>query len=237
MRKIAQMICSFMLIAVTAQHTEFNYMLVSEYILVQTNGKEKPKVNSMVYYAVNTANHNYFMEIGQNKSDRTYYGILQDYRDQQNRYFKVNYRKNKKVLTIIPDGHRPMQNRKHIDYTALNIKKTGDYRYRITAETDRNQKESQLEIDIQLKPHEEDLLMITFESLTGMQRAEIVELIRKKLDADGHTSNFFVEEITFHYSRNSKLAKKFKPVEITPAFLLNFENMSRLSTAGFLDHE
>ena len=77
----------------SAQQYKFDYMLKSE------NIREDSKYNSTSFDMINSKDHTYYMEVGQNSITGKYYSILFDYDKKEFYRFDIN---NRKIISPSP---------------------------------------------------------------------------------------------------------------------------------------
>ncbi len=195
----------------SAQQYKFDYMLKSE------NIREDSKYNSTSFDMINSKDHNYYMEVGQNSITGKYYSILFDYDKKEFYRFDIN---NRKIISPSPLLFAFKSITSPIDvqfiyYNDLQIEKIGKYRYKIIGnKSTKRKKKNKLEITLELEPHTHDLLIFDFEPLTTKQQQEILVLLKNTLKSENGPGHFFIKEITFHYFKDSLFKKKITPVKI-----------------------
>ncbi len=196
--------------AASAQLYKFDYMLKSE------NIREDSKYNSTSFDMINSKDHTYYMEVGQNSITGIYYSILFDYDKKELYRFDIN---NRKIISTSPllftfKGVGVYNDIPFLRYNDLQIAKIGNHHYRIIGKNKKKSKKNKLEITLELESHTHDLLIFDFEPLTTQQQQEIITLLRNTLKTENESGNFYIKEITFRYFKDSLLKQKITPIKI-----------------------
>lgn len=205
MKKLLTLSAYFFVIFVFSQEYQFNYMLKASV------KKENPDFSSQTYDMMNSKDHSYYMEVyKETNSNKSF--LIDNQKKIVHRFKKLNFNKN--PITYLYKNSNVLSANSYYDVLNFKIEKIGELSYKIVPEKILNPKDEQLEIELKLEPFEDDLLKINFELLSYSQSLEIENLIKDKLKSENLNGNYYIEEITFRYKKNTVLNKKITPIKI-----------------------
>ncbi|MCI3937453.1 hypothetical protein MQX03_09580 [Chryseobacterium aahli] len=188
-------------LSIHAQSYTFDYDLKIRCV----NPKGKPKI-STGQYILNSDNPNYKMHIRQDKT-----GVLIDKIDSE-KYIMYDFLhskiSNKNFFNFYPSREISYSDNKLIDH--IDVEKIGENKYFIKCYPTKKSKHTNLEIIVNLKPIDKDLLRFYYLDLGDSIRQKLIDSLKEKLEGN---YNYLIESFSTNYRNGYKTESYIDGIE------------------------